>query len=333
MTIKFNRYNFVKMIKNSFLFLVLSVFLMNCKPASEDTASKTELTTIEEKNIEINGVNHFFRTIGEGEPILVLHGGPGLFSDYLIPSFEKLAENNKYIFYDQRGSGKTDFPKDTSTIAIENFVEDVEAIRKHFKIEKLTITGHSWGGLLALYYAKKYPENLAKLILVAPGPANSEFYEKTLTNMQQKRKEEDTKELVRLMMSKAFENREPETFKNAIVLGDKVNFYNQENAKKMYDLVVFNKESASKMLHTNSLLERNFFNYNIVEGLEVVTHQTLIIIGDMDNVPFASNQTLQENIVNARIEVIKETSHYPFFEDNKSFTRKVKDFLNPEYEN
>ncbi len=99
----------------------------------------------------------------------------------------------------------------------------------------------------------------------------------------------------------------------------------------MYDLVVFNEENSSKMLHTNSLLERNFFNYDITEGLEVVTCPTLIVIGDMDNVPFASNQALQENLKNARIEVIKQTAHYPFFEDNKSFTHIVNDFLNPEY--
>jgi len=49
-------------------------------------------------------------------------------------------------------------------------------------------------------------------------------------------------------------------------------------------------------------------------------------------VPFASNQTLQENLKNARIEVIKQTAHYPFFEDNKSFTHIVNDFLNPEYQ-
>lgn len=314
------------------LLVTLSVFLMNCKTTTEDTNTTSLPKNVEEKNIKINGVNHFFKIVGEGEPILVLHGGPGLFSDYLVPSFSNLT-NYQLIFYDQRGSGKTDFPADTNSISIDNFVNDVETIRKSFKIEKLTIVGHSWGGLLALFYAKKYPDNLAKLILITPGPSNSEYYEKTLVNMQQKRKEEDTKELVRLMMSKAFEKREPETFKNAIILGDKVNFYDQENAKKMYDLISFNEENSSKMLHTNSLLERNFFNYNITEGLDVVTCPTIIVIGDMDNVPFASAQALQESIKNARIEVIKQTAHYPFFEDNKSVIRIIKEFLNPAYEN
>ncbi|PIQ15410.1 MAG: hypothetical protein COW67_08535 [Flavobacteriales bacterium CG18_big_fil_WC_8_21_14_2_50_32_9] len=319
-------------IQKKTIYIVLALLIIGCTTDTNKDNVSSSIEKVEDKNIEINGVNHYFKIIGTGEPILVLHGGPGLFSDYLISSFEGLAEEYQFIFYDQRGSGKTDFPKDTSNIAIPNFVEDIEAIRKHFKIDKITLAGHSWGGLLALFYAKKYPDNLNKLILIAPGPSNSEYYEKTLTNMQQKRKEEDTKELVRLMMSKDFEKREPKTFKNAIILGDKVNFFNQENAKKMYDLVEFNEENSSKMLHTNSLLERNFFNYDITEGLEVVTCPTIIIIGDMDNVPFASNQTLQENLKNARIEVIKQTAHYPFFEDNKSFTHIVNDFLNPEYQ-
>ncbi|PKP46294.1 MAG: hypothetical protein CVT95_07200, partial [Bacteroidetes bacterium HGW-Bacteroidetes-12] len=176
------------------IYIVLALLIIGCTTGTNKDNDSLSTGKVEDKNIEINGINHYFKIIGTGEPILVLHGGPGLFSDYLISSFEGLAEGYQFIFYDQRGSGKTDFPKDTASISIDNFVEDIEAIRKHLKIDKITLSGHSWGGLLALFYAKKYPDNLNKLILIAPGPSNSEYYEKTLTNMQQKRKEEDTKE-------------------------------------------------------------------------------------------------------------------------------------------
>ena len=52
----------------------------------------------------------------------------------------------------------------------------------------------------------------------------------------------------------------------------------------------------------------------------------------MDNVPFASNQLLSETLKNTKLEVIKETGHYPFFEDPKTFSNALNNFLNPEYQ-
>lgn len=315
--------NFIKCISLSFLLYSQ----LNCTPpAPKNSIKLNNNVKIDEKYIKINGLNHFFRIVGEGEPILVLHGGPGFFSDYLIPSFSEL-KNYQLIFYDQRGSGKTDFPKDTTSITISNFVDDIEEVRKEFKLEKLTILGHSWGALLALNYAQKHPERLKRMILIAPAPSNSEYYEKTLARMQIKRSEEDTKELVRLMMSKKFEKRDSETFKKAIILGDVVNFYNQENTKAMYESVTFNESNSTKMLLTNSLLEHSFFDYDVTKNMDEVNCPTLIIIGDMDNIPFESAQLLQESIKNSSIEIINKTSHYPFFEDNAAFIKITEDFL------
>lgn len=55
----------------------------------------------------INGTELYFRVIGEGEPMVFLHGGPGLFHDYFLPHVESLAGDFQLIFYDQRASGKS----------------------------------------------------------------------------------------------------------------------------------------------------------------------------------------------------------------------------------
>ena len=199
------------------LFLFSSVFVLtNCGNTENNEEVKNEEINIEktQETIDINGVQHFIEKMGEGEPLLVLHGGPGLFHDYLVPHFESLAADYQIIFYDQRGCGRTDFPKDTSTINIENYIEDLEAIRKHLKLEKLNLVGHSWGALLAMNYAKKYPKNLNRLVLISPAPGNSDYFDQTFSNMQHKRTEEDTKELVQTMMSNEFEKRDKEVFKS-----------------------------------------------------------------------------------------------------------------------
>lgn len=311
--------------------------LTNCGNSSSSEGNKNEDAqeiTIETTQdiVEINGVKHFIKKMGEGEPLLVLHGGPGLFHDYLVPHFKSLAKKYEIIFYDQRGCGKTEFPQDTSSINIETYIEDLEAIRVHLKIDKLNLVGHSWGTLLAMDYAKKYPDNLNRLILISPAPGNSDYFDQTFNNMQQRRSEEDTKALVQAMMSSEFEKREEKTFKKAILLGDKVNLVDQEKIDELYEPMSFNVASANNLMLVNSLLERTYFNFDVIDGLEAINCSTLIILGDLDNVPFSSAQEIQENIKGSRLEVIKKSCHYPFFEKSKEFNTIIKNFLDPEYE-
>ncbi len=63
-----------------------------------------------------------------------------------------LARRYKLIFFDQRASGRSSNLVDTSTLRMSNFVEDVEGVRKAFKLKKVNLLGHSWGGLVAMFY-------------------------------------------------------------------------------------------------------------------------------------------------------------------------------------
>ncbi|MCB0402102.1 MAG: alpha/beta fold hydrolase [Flavobacteriales bacterium] len=301
---------------------------------TETSTTETEVAVVSTtEEVEINGVKHFIEKIGEGEPIVVLHGGPGIFHDYLVPHFKQLAQQYQVIFYDQRGCGRTDFPKDTSSINIETYVEDLEAIRNHLKIEKLNLMGHSWGALLAMKYGIKYPGNLNKLMLVSPAPSNSDYFDQTFANMQKKRSEEDTKDLIQAMMSKKFETREEETFRKVILLGDKTNLVDQTKIEELYAPIQFSATTANNLLIVNSLLERTYFNFDITnEGLENISCPTIILLGDMDNVPFLSAQSIQEKIPGCQLTVFKKSCHYPFFEVPGEFNMAVKNFLNPEYE-
>ncbi len=318
------------------LVVLMTIFLMSCENKNGNSStnlSKNDSTLqVIEETVSINGVNHYIVKMGNGEPILVLHSGPGLFHNYLTSSFEKLAADYQIIFYDQRGCGKTDFPSDTSSINLNQYVEDLEVIRNYLKIDKLNLAGHSFGAVLAINYGKKYPDRLKKLILISPAPATSEFFDQMFKNMESKRSEEDIKKMVKTMGSKDFDNRKPETILEAIKIEEKVNLADQTKVDELYKDMIFSEKTANNMLIVNSIMEKNFFNYNITEGMNLITCPTLIILGDLDNVPFASSQLLQENLPNSRLEVLKHSAHYPFFEAQKEFNTIVKDFLNPEYE-
>lgn len=323
-----------------FILTIFSLLLVNCgDPKSEESNNTSEVNEKEmiinavEETVEINGVNHFIKKIGKGEPIVVLHGGPGIFHNYLVPHFQELAQNYQVVFYDQRACGKTAFPKDTSSINIEAYIEDLEVLRTHLKIDKINLLGHSWGSLLALKYGLKYPENLKNLILVSPAPSNTEYFDKTFANIQQKRSEEDTKELITTWMSKDYEDRDPKAFKKVIILGDKTNLADQSQIEKLYEPMVFTKDIANSSLIVNSLLERTYINFDITkEGLDKINCPAIILLGDLDNVPFSSAQAIQEGIPGCQLKVFKKCAHYPFFEVPKEFNGALNDFLNPDYE-
>ncbi|MFZ1634078.1 MAG: hypothetical protein WAT43_09400, partial [Chitinophagales bacterium] len=81
-----------------FYALLLIVFGMSLTVANaQDT---TGLYTV-------NGTQLYIKIIGEGDPILIVHGGPGLNHEYFLPHLLPLAKNHKLIFYDQRSSGKS----------------------------------------------------------------------------------------------------------------------------------------------------------------------------------------------------------------------------------
>jgi proline iminopeptidase len=124
---------------------------------------------------------HYF-TSGEGEPVLVLHGGPGY--PFLNPwsGLVGLTQDFRFHYYDQRGCGESTRPFDTFTSknTYENMtalnkalglgaqVADIERIRRILGVEKITLVGHSFGGFIAALYAAEFPERVGKLVLVAP---------------------------------------------------------------------------------------------------------------------------------------------------------------------
>ncbi|MGH8630577.1 MAG: alpha/beta fold hydrolase, partial [Burkholderiales bacterium] len=102
--------------------------------------------------VDVNGVRLYTRWVGDGPPIVVLHGGPGAHHDYLLPQYDRLARRRALLYYDQRGGGKSPVPRE-APVGWREHVADLDALRAHGNLERLTLLGYSWGGLLAVLYA------------------------------------------------------------------------------------------------------------------------------------------------------------------------------------
>ena len=121
--------------------------------------------------VTLNGVRHVYHVGGstptDAPPVVFLHGGPGQGSAH----FEALAgpymeRRLRVVYFDQRGSGYSERPA-SGDYAIATLVEDIEALRRALGVSQLALVGHSFGGLLALEYGAKYPENVSHLVFVS----------------------------------------------------------------------------------------------------------------------------------------------------------------------
>jgi proline iminopeptidase len=100
--------------------------------------------------------------------VLLLHGGPGATHEY-FECFDSYFPNAgvEYYYYDQLESAYSDQPSDSSLWHLDRFVDEVEQVRRALGLDNSNfyLLGHSWGGILAIEYALKYPENLKGLVI------------------------------------------------------------------------------------------------------------------------------------------------------------------------
>ncbi|MEY4903877.1 MAG: hypothetical protein RLZZ292_1692 [Bacteroidota bacterium] len=116
------------------------------------------------KFYSVNGAKLYTVTVGEGEPMFLVAGGPGGAHPGLR-SFDSLASSCKLIYFDGYGRGKSDTAKDVHEYSLERDIEDLEGLRKAMNLNKISVLGHSYGGLVAQGYAIKYPQNTSHLII------------------------------------------------------------------------------------------------------------------------------------------------------------------------
>src|SRR3989475_3411459 len=134
--------------------------------------SAAEPTPAVAATVELDGVRLFTRRAGDGPPVVVLHGGPGAHHDYLLPQYDLLARGRTLLYYDQRGGGRSPVGRDTP-VGWREHVAHLEALRRHWSIDRLTLLGYSWGGLLAVLYWLEHPQRVERLALVSPAPARA----------------------------------------------------------------------------------------------------------------------------------------------------------------
>lgn len=116
-----------------------------------------------------DGTELAYRVVGDGggSPVICLPGGPMQDSAYL-GDLGGLAARRPLLMLDLRGTGRSAVPEDRSSYRCDRLVDDVEALRAHLGLEAMDLLAHSGGTNLAVLYAARHPERVARLVLITP---------------------------------------------------------------------------------------------------------------------------------------------------------------------
>lgn len=136
--------------------------------AADSLGAHTALAS-REGYVTVPGGRVWYRVVGnrDATPLLLLHGGPGVPSNYLNPLLA-LADERPVIIYDQLGAGKSDQPTDTSLWHAERFVRELQVLRDSLGLAELHLYGHSWGTMLAADYLATNPAGVKSVTFASP---------------------------------------------------------------------------------------------------------------------------------------------------------------------
>ena len=129
-------------------------------------------TQAREGAVDVPGARLFVRELGAGPPLVVLHGGPDFDHHYMLPEMDRLAGAFRLIYYDQRGRGRSTGGAAPGEVTLTSELDDLDHVRRHLRLERLALLGHSWGALLAMEYAASAPERVGHLVLLNPAPGS-----------------------------------------------------------------------------------------------------------------------------------------------------------------
>jgi len=249
----------------------------------------------------------------------VLHGGPGAHHDYLLPQYDRLAVRRELFYYDQRGGGQSPVPRETP-VGWREHVADLEALRVSLTIDRLTLCGYSWGGLLALLYLVEYPQRVERLALVSPASPTATYRRQFDEEFARRMAAPEIAQAREALRASGLREKEPAAYqRRAFELSVAGYFRDFRDAK---NLTPFRVNARTQQAVWDSLGAYDLRDQ--LRGLRPTPH-ALILHGTFDPIPIAGSREIAE-ILGANL-VELPVGHCPHVEATEQFVRVLDDFL------
>lgn len=282
---------------------------------------------------KVNGTELFFDVEGSGlvpegptmverPPCLVLHGGPGMDHSYYRPWLSPLTDTVQLIYMDHRGQGRSQrLPNEAYTI--EHMADDLEQLRLYLGLEQPIVMGNSFGGMLALVYATRYPGSYSRLVLIST-TASYDFMAEANAIAAERATPEQQRVLPTIFEGKV---QTAEDYRHwwDVMLPLYFHRYDPEAGAAMLGRTIGNPEIARHMF------AHEIPHYDVRPRLDAIGVPTLVISGRHDWItPPTQGQEIHSLIPGSEFTIFEHSGHMPFVEEQEAFLSRVRGFLTRE---
>lgn len=309
--------------------LALTTFAANAFGADESAINNRSVASKSKPvdgEVNRDGVHLFYRIVGppSGDYVLVLSGGPGEDINSMQGIADELGKRYRCIMWEQRGTGRSKLSAyDASTINLNAYMEDIEALRKQLHAENFIVVGNSWGMILGLAYAGTHADAVRAVITIGSGPITFEYLG-VFSDNQLARLGACELELRDFWKDPARETADPDraTFERLRV-ATIAYFYDRKKALQM--------QSELKPEDYNFRVPPAFLKaegkYDFRPKLKTITAPVLLLQGRQDLAGEANIWEAHSLIKNSTLAFIDKCGHMPWLEQPEQTWKIVDDFL------
>jgi proline iminopeptidase len=274
-----------------------------------------------EGRIPVGTASLYYREIGRGRPLIVLHGGPDFDIAYLLPDLDRLADSFRLIYYDQRGRGRSADQVHPDDVSLASDVLDLDRVRRHFHLESAALLGHSWGTVLALEYALRYPTRVSHLILMNPAPASARDVAILRAGYLQKLGGEMDRQRA-IVSSGPYQQGDPDAVTARYRIHFKPALFRALDYEKLMAAMQagFIRQGRAGILKARAVEDRLMRDswekdgYDLLPKLRALNVPTLVITGDHDFIPSEVAAHIAQAIPNARLVTLENCGHFAYLE-------------------
>ncbi len=251
--------------------------------------------------------------------VFLIHGGPGADHTSYRPTFSPLSHKMQLVYFDHRGQGRSARgPKETYTL--DNNVEDMEELRQYLGLDKIVVLGSSYGGMVALSYAVRYPQNVSHLIVIATVP---DF--RFLTRAQEilaKQGTEEQKAIAQRLWDGAFENEEQLREYFQVMMPMYSLTYDPKSPQAAWNQTILSPDAI------NVAFSGFLRSYNVLDQLHKITSPTLVIAGRHDWIcPPEFSEEIARKIPNADLRIFENSGHLIRADEPEALRDAIAGFL------
>ncbi|MGE0442913.1 MAG: alpha/beta fold hydrolase [Gemmatimonadales bacterium] len=280
-----------------------------------------------------DGARLFYRVVGQGpDTVIAIHGGPGVDLESIAGDFEPLTRAHTVIFYDQRGAGRSELPKDTTTLNAKRQVADLDDVRRHFGLERVALVAHSYGPLLAATYALAHPAAVSGMVFFGPvPPRRGNFWQRFAAAVGPRTSPEDQERLRRAMVQlNAPDGNHRQACRDYWEAALKPRLAEPERTRPLLRSDLCASDPAGirfGLTVTNRLVMGSYGDWDLREQLQTLDVPVLILHGEEEAIPMDLVEEWVASLRSARLVKVPRAAHFAYAERPELVWPEVERFL------